>query len=203
MWYDLFREGIISWGFNLANSEPPFCHLTERGADAMAQLSRDLSNPAGYLAHLKAIGALNAIAMSYITEGLDAYNSGCHRAAAVMVGCAAECLTLELRDTVVAKFQGKSQPVSPKLQDWRVKTVLDQLAVEIDDRRASMPQQLREEHSSYWSAFTGQIRMARNEAGHPNSIDPVTVDIVHASLLIFPQLAKLSLELLAWIRSTM
>ena len=106
----------------------------------------------------------------------------------------ARCLEMPLNN-------GKSQPVAAKLQDWRVKTVLDQLASEIDSRLGSMPRALREEYSAYWPAFTGQIRMARNDAGHPTSIDPVTVDTVHASLLIFPQLAKLSLELLAWINS--
>ncbi len=201
VWYDLFREGILSWGFNIQNSGPPFCHLTERGADVMGQLSRDPSNPAGYLANLETIGSLNALAISYIEEGLDAYNAGCHRASAVMVGCASECLALELRDTIVAKFQETNQSVAKKLQDWRAKTVMDQLASEITTRQISMPRKLWEEYSSYWAAFTGQIRMARNEGGHPNIIEPVTVDVVHASLLIFPQLAKLSVELLEWVRS--
>ena len=44
-----------------------------------------------------------------------------------------------------------------------------------------------------------QIRMARNEAGHPKSIDAVTPETVHASLLIFPELAKLCHELRSWI----
>jgi len=201
VWYDLFRTGIISWGLNLANPNPPFCHLTARGTSAMVQLSRDPSNPAGYLQHLEAIGALNAVAMSYLTEGLETYNASCHRAAAVMVGCASESLILEVRDALLAQLKAKNQPVAAKLQDWRVKTVLDQLATEIDSRLGSMPRPLQEEYSSYWAAFTGQIRMARNDAGHPTSIDPVTADTVHASLLIFPQLAKLSLELLAWIKS--
>jgi len=131
VWYDLFRTGIISWGLNLDNPNPPFCHLTARGAAVMAQLSRDPSNQAGYLAQ----------------------------------------------------------------------TVLDQLAAEIDQRQGSMPKTLKEEYSAYWPAFTGQIRMARNDAGHPTSIAPVTADTVHASLLIFPQLAKLSLQLLDWIKT--
>jgi len=41
----------------------------------------------------------------------------------------------------------------------------------------------------------------RNEAGHPSNIDPVTYDTVHASLLIFPELANLVNELSMWITS--
>ena len=201
VWYDLFRAGILSPGLNLDNPKLPFFHLTAQGAAAMAQLSRDPANSAGYMAHLLAIGPINAVASSYITEGLAVYNAACYRATAVMVGCAAESLILEIRDVLVAKLKAKGQPVSPKLQDWRAKTVLDQLANEIDLRSATMPRPLQEEYSAYWPAFTGQIRMARNDAGHPTSIDPVTADTTHASLLIFPQLVKLSLQLLDWIRN--
>lgn len=202
VWHDLFRSGILSWGCDLSNPGPPFFHVTDRGRAALKQLSRDPSNPAGYLAHLKAGGSLNPIAMSYIAEGLETYNAGCYRATAVMVGCASESVMLELRDLLIVQLTAKSLPVSKKLEDWRIKTVLDQLAAEIDQRLKVMPRPLQEEYSAYWPAFTGQIRMARNDAGHPTSIDPVTVDTVHASLLIFPQLAKLSLQLLAWVKTT-
>lgn len=52
---------------------------------------------------------------------------------------------------------------------------------------------------SFWSAFTQQIRLARNEVGHPKRIDSITPETVHASLLIFPELAKLCSELRSWI----
>ena len=201
VWHDLFRAGILAWGHNLDMWRSPNFHITSRGSAAIAQLSRDPSNPAGYLGHLKAIGALNAVAMSYVTEALETYNAACYRATAVMVGCASESLILELRDMLVAQLNAKGQTVPPKLLDWRAKTILDQLADEIDPRLTTMPRPLQEEYSSYLPAFTGQIRMARNDAGHPTSIDPVTADTVHASLLIFPQLAKLSLQLLDWIKT--
>jgi hypothetical protein len=50
-----------------------------------------------------------------------------------------------------------------------------------------------------WPAFTQQIRTARNEAGHPTSVDPITPETVHALLLIFPELAKLGSELKSWV----
>lgn len=62
-----------------------------------------------------------------------------------------------------------------------------------------MPRPLAEMFNAYWAAFTQQIRTSRNDAGHPNSIAPVSHEIVHASLLIFPELAKLASELRTWI----
>jgi hypothetical protein len=60
---------------------------------------------------------------------------------------------------------------------------------------------LREEFEAYWPAFTQQIRATRNEAGHPTSVDPVTADAVHASLLIFPELARLAKRLELWVKN--
>jgi len=101
---DLFRIGYLAWGFNLSNPAPPFCHITDRGRRALAALSRDPSNPDGYLANLRAIGRLNPVSESYIREALATYAAGCFKATAVMVGAAAESVVLELRDVLVARL---------------------------------------------------------------------------------------------------
>lgn len=31
-WHDLFREGHLSWGYDLENPDQPFFHIPERGA---------------------------------------------------------------------------------------------------------------------------------------------------------------------------
>src|SRR5947209_185473 len=68
-WSELFRTGLLAWGLNLLNPNPPFFHLTERGRQALSNLTRDPSNPAGYLRHLASVATLDEIAMSYLTEG--------------------------------------------------------------------------------------------------------------------------------------
>jgi hypothetical protein len=30
-WHDLFREGALSWGYDLDNPDPPFFHIPDRG----------------------------------------------------------------------------------------------------------------------------------------------------------------------------
>jgi len=39
-WFDLFRTGHLSWGLNLSNPNPPFCHLTSQGRKTLEHLSR-------------------------------------------------------------------------------------------------------------------------------------------------------------------
>jgi len=198
-WYGLFNTGYLSWGHNLSNSNPPFCHVTARGKGALQSLSRDPSNPVGYLAYLHSLAPLNFVAASYLKEGLDCFVGAHYKAAAVMIGAATESLVLELRDHLVQRLGDLQQDVSPKLSDWRVKTVLDELQNFVDARKRTLPIELREEFSSYWPAFTQQIRAARNDAGHPSSVEPVSPETAHASFLVFPLLAQLAARVHGWI----
>lgn len=200
-WYDLFRTGYLAWGYNLANPNPPFCHLTEQGRRVLRHLTRDPSNPDGYLAHLSAVANLDPVSKSYVLEAIDTYNSGNYKAAAVMIGAASESIILELRSTLVNKMRQLGQSPLTNLADWRIKRVIDTIKNNIDSKRAIMPNVLFENYQAYWAAFTQQIRASRNEVGHPTSINPITEETVHASLLIFPELAKLSTDLSSWIVS--
>ena len=201
LWYDLFRQGLLAWGFNLTNPDPPFCHLTESGHEVLRHLSRDPYNPDGYLKHLLSYCSLSDIANSYIQEALMTYAANCLKATSVMVGCASEAIILDLRDAIIARLNTLGRTVSNNLIDWRIKNVIKQIQEELDRQKINMPRPLPEEYESYFTAFVGQIRLARNEAGHPSNIDPVAPETVHASLLIFPELARLAHSLKNWINS--
>jgi hypothetical protein len=198
-WGELFRTGLLAWGFNLSNPNPPFFHLTDRGRRALQNATRDPSNPAGYLRHLDSVAKIGDVARSYLTEGLDCYVAGLFKAAAVMVGAAAESVILDLRAATVVKLNSLGKPVPKQMEDWRIKTVTDALRDFLEQRRAQLRPDLRDPFDAYWSAFSLQIRAVRNDAGHPTSIDPVTPDTVHASLLIFPELARLAEQLTEWV----
>ena len=199
LWHDLVRTGYIAWGLDVLNSEPPFCHLTERGRKLLENVSRDPANPDGYHAYLRKHTSLNPVAESYIREALETYNSACYKATAVMVGGASESLLLHLRDTIVARLNDLGQNVPSGLKDWRIKTVIDSIEALIQSKKKSLPRPLFEAFEAFYTAFAGQIRMVRNDAGHPKSVDPVSQDTVHSSLLIFPQLAKLTKDLEEWV----
>ncbi len=201
VWNDLFRSGMLAQGYDLSNPTLPFCHLTTRGREALKHISRDPSNPDGYLAYLTSLAVLDDISRSYIEEAVNTFNSASFKAAAVMVGCAAEALILRLRDKLASKLATDGTSVPNGLNDWRIKTVRDALTTYCDERKATMSRRLREAYEAYWTAFAEQIRRVRNDAGHPQSIDPVSEESVHASLLIFPELAHLIGDLEAWIEA--
>jgi hypothetical protein len=198
-WHELVCSGVFAWGFNLSNPNPPFFHITERGRAALATISRDPYNPAGYMRYLDSVSIISPIARSYLAEALSCLVTRLDKAAAVMLGAANECLLLELRDLMVAKLNSQSKPVPKGLQDWRIKAVVDALNDLFIARSAEMPRELRDEFDAYWTAFAQQIRTTRNDAGHPKSVTPVTEDSVHAAFLAFPLVAQLNSKLSAWI----
>ena len=161
-WHELFRTGYLAWGFNIANPNPPFCHVTDRGRLALERLSRDPGNPGGYLRHLSSLAQLNPVSASYLTEALDCYVSSSYKAAAVMVGAASESIVIELRNLLLERLTSTGQTLPRNLEDWRVKTILNALRAYFDGVQRQFPEKLREEYDAYWSAFTQQIRATRN-----------------------------------------
>lgn len=202
-WNDLFRTGVLAWGQNFSNPDPPFFHMTHRGRTALANVTRDPTNPVGYLRHLATIGSLNPITESYLLEGLECYRDGRFKAAAVMVGVAAESVVLDLRDRVVDTCHTQNKKVPSGLADWKLKTVTDALTKVFDTIDRKKASKVREMYDGGWVALVSQIRSIRNDAGHPVSIDPVTPDAVHAALLVFPELVRTATELDQWVRTQM
>lgn len=200
-WADLFREGLLAPGYNLDNPGLPWFHLTGRGRAALTHVSRDPSNPAGYDAYVKSIGATDEIALSYLREAVQTYNAQCFKAAAVMVGAASERLVLALRDALTERLTTLGRAGGKDLRDWRIKPVLNAVEVEFSSHAKAMPVRLRESFEARWPAYIQQIRSARNDAGHPSALEPVTPETVHASLLIFPDLLRLQIELVEWLPS--
>ena len=201
--HDLFRTGYLAWGLNLSNPDPPFFHIAEAGRSLLSGFTRDPGNPDGYRAHLYATVRLNDIARSYLDEGVECYVNGLYKASAVMVGASAESLILELGNSLIDRLRSLSRQPPKDLSDWRVKKVLEAIHGCLSRVRADLPPSLREEFESYWPAFAQQIRTARNDAGHPATVDPVTQQTVQASLLIFPEMAELQNRLVAWVSNEM
>jgi hypothetical protein len=202
-WSELFRTGLLAWGLNLSNPSPPFFHLTERGRQALENVTRDPSNPGGYLRHLSSMGRIDSVVLSYLREALDCYVAGLFKAAAVMVGGAAEKTVLDLRDAVTQKLASLGRTIPTQLGDWRIKVVSDALRTFLDANKAQFGRELRDSFEAAWGAVVQQIRSTRNDVGHPTSIDPVTPDTVHASLLVFPELVKLTAGLETWVTNNL
>jgi hypothetical protein len=201
VYHGLFLSGHLVWGKDIGSHEHPYYHLSEIGKRALTDLSNDPVNREGYLRSLRSSANIGEIAESYLSEALEAFNRGCSKATAVMVGAALETMILETRDKLVDVLASSGESISKDLKDWKLKPVVDQIDKHVMDRKKAMPSKLRFEYETFWASFIGCIRFARNDAGHPQSIGAITQEIAHSSLLIFPKLAKLIRDLDEWIIS--
>lgn len=201
IWSDLFRNGHVGWGYNLSNPNPPFLHLTDKGRKTLKHYSRDPANPDGYMDYLSSF-SINEVANSYIREAILTYNNNCFKSSAVMIGAASESMILELRDILLDKMNKLEKNIPNKLNEWRLKIVIEEISDELGKNKNQMPKELRESFLIHWGAFSGQIRISRNEAGHPNNIESIKETNVHGLLLIFPELVKLINDLSDWISSS-
>lgn len=108
---------------------------------------------------------------------------------------------LNERDAVVQQLNATGSSVASELTASRIKTVTAALRRHFDGVKVGFTVELRDQFEAYWSAFPQQIRIVRNDVGHPKSVEPVTPESVHASLLVFPELARLVTALDAWVRA--
>ena len=116
-----------------------------------------------------------------------------------MIGAAAEGVALELRDLLNAKLKSAGENVPKDLGDWRISKVLVALEGFFARNARDMPPALQEAVRAYWPSYFQFIRTARNDAGHPTNVDPITPEVAHAALLMFPELGKLAQELSSWV----
>ncbi len=200
--FALFNEGVLCWGLDRSNVTMGHSHLTPLGEVVLRDLERDPANPAGFLAEVRPWIDPSAIAWGYLAEAVHSFNSGCDRGAAVLLGCAAEAMVLDVRDALVVKLEARNAKVPKPLGDWKAKPVIDEIDRVVRGGATKMPHDLLERFDVHWRSLFHHVRMTRNEAGHPASVRPIERNAVHGSLLLFPALARLARDTRDWITNS-
>jgi len=207
--HDLVTSGQIAFGTTGAGGplNPAFCFVTARGRETLKHLSRDPHNPDGYMEYLRLQAKLDPIAQAYVEEALKTYGAHCYKATAVMIGAAAERLVFELRDVIQEPLKRLGKQINKKLEDRSAKKVFDEvfsvLSNEMERQlrmgRSADLVKLKEAFEYNWPSIVHEIRAARNDAGHPNNIDPVELENVDGTLRSFPHHARIVGQLAAWV----
>src|SRR5262249_52920708 len=219
-WQELHRTGVLASGapFSLLPLWEPhlqeherdarvdagmarYSHLTWLGRIVTVSIGQDPNNPAGYLAHVRSILPAASIPLEYVEEAVRTYMSDCNRATAVLIGAASESLALDLREAMCAKLTAASIQLPKGLTDPRPNVFLAAVKKLLDDAvtQKRLTGDLAERYQAHWDVLVHRMRMARNEAGHPVRVAPMDRGFVHSLLSTFPTLARLALDLTAWV----
>jgi hypothetical protein len=199
--WQLLAQGLLVWGCNRQNSNYPFFRLTEygRGAVADGNIAQPY-DPDGFMKEFThAVPEADPVVLDYLSEAVRAFNSGCHRSAAVMLGCASEKAILSLHDTfrkaieadeARKKFEKDSNGISIHSKYQTLKGRLDQMVV-----NKALPREHRETVGSELPAGFELIRRCRNEAGHPEAGGKADQNTVFMNLRTFIEYARRVSEL--------
>lgn len=169
VFWDLFRQGIITLGMDRSNNNFPWFRVSSFGKKILENQNpyffHDVST---YEAVIKQnIPDIDEVTLLYLKEAMQAFMSGCMLSSSVMLGVAAEHSFEQLLELIdkdpkfgtIFKSVQKERSILPKLNKF--KSILDQHIGEFAP-------EIREDLDTNFSGIIAIIRNFRNESGHPS-----------------------------------
>ena len=168
VFWDLFRQGIITLGSNDNNRAFPHFRLSRLGRQLIqTQNTYFFHDVAGYTQRLtKEVPTIEAVTLLYVQEALQAFRSGCILSSSVMLGVATEHTFLVLAaavdhsPTYGKAFAGVAGEKTILQKVNKFKRILD-------GHLGSLPRELKEDIDTHFAGILSVIRTFRNDAGHP------------------------------------
>lgn len=174
MW-QLLMQGVISPGLGLDahNLNLPFFHITDYGKKVLEAERFIPHDAAGYLEDLRSVTGIidTDVAIVYIEEALNCFNSGCHVASVLLLGVAAESVFNHMCDIVQASLRNENEKKKLNLQ-LNVKTRHRWIVQKYQSLPKNVQQELPESLDITLVSLYDLVRRQRNELGHPQDKPP-------------------------------
>jgi hypothetical protein len=168
LFWDLFRQGIISLGMNDSNREFPFFHLTRLGQKlAQGQEAYFFHDVSSYEAAIRReVPTVNVITLLYLKEAMQAFRSGCMLSATVMLGVSLEHTFTLMIEQLESHALHKST-FAPVFKAKGLLNRFNKFRSVIEGIKRNLPDPIKEDLDTHFSAILSVIRTYRNESGHP------------------------------------
>jgi hypothetical protein len=192
VFWQLITQGIISPGFDPANPELPFFHITDHGKRALEEGDVFIPHdPTEYLREFsKTVVNQDDVVVEYLKESLRCFTTGCFLASTMMLGIAAERTFLILCAALLDSLNDpKEQKDFKKIYEnismvAKTKWVEDKLEAVTKSDRGALPQNT----ITHLSGILHFLRVQRNDIGHPqDNLQIPHRDDVYVYLRLFPQ----------------
>ena len=167
LFWDLFREGIITIGLNNNNQAVPL-RLTKLGQQiAQGQSAYFFHDVSSYEASIRRdVPGINEVTLLYLKEAMQAFRSGCMLSATVMLGVAVEHTFMLLLDVLEGNAHHKKTFASV----FTERTLLqkfNKFRKLLDPMLKVLPVDIREDLDTHFAGILSVIRTFRNQSGHP------------------------------------
>ena len=189
IFWDLFRQGVITLGLNDSNPAWPWFRLSHFGEQAMAgQQPYRFHDTATYVAMVKKeVPDLSKQAQTYLEEAVAAFYADCMLASCVMLGVAAETEFLALVD--VAEKGKHATSFAGLKKHFFIRKKIDAFHTALKPLIPALPHDATEDFETNLSMIQSVLRIARNDAGHPSSANP-SREQVYVFLQLFAPFAR-------------
>ena len=168
LFWDLFRQGIITLGLNDLNPEFPHFRVTKFGKNiAEGHSTYFIHDVSSYEQIIRSeIPNVNDVTLLYLKEAMQAFYSGCILSSTVMLGVAAEHTFQLLLETIKNNIKHqtnfssvfKENSILPKINRFR--KVLEQY-------NKILSPGIKEDLDTNFFGIQSIIRTFRNQSGHP------------------------------------
>jgi hypothetical protein len=197
VFWDLFRQGFITLGYNDSNDQWPWFRVSHFGKQSLKNQSPYRFHDTGsYLALVRGeVPDISAEAVIYLDEAVATFYADCLLACCVMIGVAAEAEFLRLVEVAIKNptCGGAFAPVDKQ-------RVIRQKIIKFHDclkpLLGTLPREATQDLETNFLLVQSVLRIARNEAGHPTSTK-LQREQVYVYLQLFVPFARQLMKLRA------
>lgn len=168
VFWELFRQGIITLGTNANSPAFPFFRISQFGIKIIetqnAYFFHDIESYTKLINDN--IPNIDAVTLIYLQEAMQAFKSSCILSSSVMLGVATEHTFLLMLEVI------KSNPT----HETTYQNVFDQRTILqkvnkfkniLDQHIRTLPAEIQEDLDTHFAGILSIIRNFRNQAGHP------------------------------------
>jgi hypothetical protein len=168
VFWNLFREGIITLGLNDSNPQFPHFRLSRLGKSLIENQDTYFFHDVSTFSRLlqDQVPAIDPVTLLYVKESLQAFRSGCILSSTVMLGVATEH-TFELMLEVVERSPKYSKAFATVLKERQLLPRVNKFKAVLDQRQGDLPREVKEDLDTHFAGILSIIRTFRNQSGHP------------------------------------
>lgn len=169
IFWDLFRQGIITFGINSANENYPWFSVTEHGRRVLqGQNPYYFYDVQSYERVIRTnIPGIDDLTVLYLKEAMQDFRSNCLLSATVMLGVATEHMFMSLLE-VIEKHPKHSITYKNVFKERTLLRRFNKFKALLDQDLKSTPSALQEDIDTTFAGILTVIRAFRNESGHPS-----------------------------------
>ncbi len=168
VFWDLFRQGIITLGVDDSNRNFPFFRISSLGKKiAESQSIYFFHDVSSYeQAIKKEIPGVNDVTLLYLKESMQAFRTGCILSSTVMLGVATEHTFLLLLESIEnnSKYTNIYKSV---FQQRTILAKINKFKNVLDQKIKILPSEIKEDFDTHFAGILSIIRTFRNQSGHP------------------------------------